>query len=135
MSLVTADLPSDPEALRAFAAACQAELAATTAELKAAQLSVQLRTLEIEKLKFQIAKLRRVQFGRSSEKVTRQIEQLGHLRNITARAKRRRQQRVLLLSAPATATLRSRNDDRMAHAALLSVRLSTVLAAPIPQAS
>ena len=76
MSLVTADLPSDPEALRAFAAACQAELAATSAELKAAQLAVQLRTLEIEKLKFQIAKLRRMQFGRSSEKVTRQIEQL-----------------------------------------------------------
>ena len=37
---------------------------------------VQLRTLEIEKLKFQIAKLRRMQFGRSSERITRQIEQL-----------------------------------------------------------
>ena len=69
MSLATADLPSDPEALRAFALACQAEL-------KAAELSVQLRTLEIEKLKFQIAKLRRMQFGRSSERITRQIEQL-----------------------------------------------------------
>jgi transposase len=69
MSLACADLPTDPEALRAFALACQAEL-------KAAELSVQLRTLEIEKLKFQIAKLRRMQFGRSSEKVTRQIEQL-----------------------------------------------------------
>jgi len=69
MSLATADLPSDPEALRAFALACQAEL-------KAAELSVQLRTLEIEKLKFQIAKLRRTQFGRSSERITRQIEQL-----------------------------------------------------------
>jgi hypothetical protein len=69
MSLATADLPLDPEALRAFALACQAEL-------KAAELSVQLRTLEIEKLKFQIAKLRRMQFGRSSERITRQIEQL-----------------------------------------------------------
>ncbi len=69
MSLATADLPSDPEALRAFALACQAEL-------KAAERSVQLRTLEIEKLKFQIAKLRRMQFGRSSERITRQIEQL-----------------------------------------------------------
>ena len=46
------------------------------AELKAAELAVQLRTLEIEKLKFQIAKLRRMQFGRSSEKITRQIAQL-----------------------------------------------------------
>jgi transposase len=69
MSLASVDLPSDPDALRAFALACQAEL-------KAAQLSVQLRTLEIEKLKFQIAKLRRMQFGRSSERITRQIEQL-----------------------------------------------------------
>src|ERR1700727_2894930 len=69
MSLATADIPSDPDALRAFTLACQAEL-------KAAELSVQLRTLEIEKLKFQIAKLRRMQFGRSSERITRQIEQL-----------------------------------------------------------
>jgi transposase len=69
MSLATADLPSDPDALRAFALACQAKL-------KAAELSVQLRTLEIEKLKFQIARLRRMQFGRSSERITRQIEQL-----------------------------------------------------------
>ena len=76
MSLASADLPSDPDALRAFALACQSELAEATAELQAAKLAVQLRTLEIEKLKFQIAKLRRMQFGRSSERVTRQIEQL-----------------------------------------------------------
>lgn len=69
MSLAHADLPADLEALRAFALACQAEL-------KAAEASVQLRTLEIEKLKLQIAKLRRMQFGRSSERITRQIEQL-----------------------------------------------------------
>jgi hypothetical protein len=48
MSLVSADLPSDPAALRAFALACQSELAAATAELQAAKLAVQLRTLEIE---------------------------------------------------------------------------------------
>jgi transposase len=76
MSLASADLPSDPDALRAFALACQNELAAATAELQAAKLAVQLRTLEIEKLKFQIAKLRRMQFGRSSERLSRQIEQL-----------------------------------------------------------
>src|SRR5277367_1522674 len=69
MSLATADIRSDPDALRAFELACQAEL-------KAAELSVQLRTLEIEKLKFQIAKLRRMQFGKSSERIARQIEQL-----------------------------------------------------------
>src|SRR5947209_14196642 len=76
MSLASADLPSDPDALRAFALACQNELAAATAELQAAKLAVQLRTLEIEKLKLQIAKLRRMQFGRSSERLTRHIEQL-----------------------------------------------------------
>src|SRR5919107_6436836 len=76
MSLASADLPFDPEALRAFALACQSELATATAELQAAKLAVQLRTLEIEKLKFQLAKLRRMQFGRSSERLTRQIEQL-----------------------------------------------------------
>jgi transposase len=73
MSLASADLPLDPAALRAFALACQNELAAATAELQAAKLAVQLRTLEIEKLKFQIAKLRRMQFGRSSERLSRQI--------------------------------------------------------------
>src|ERR1700677_3554443 len=69
MSLATAELPTDPAALRAFALACQGEL-------KAAQIAVQLKALEIEKLRFQIAKLRRMQFGRSSERITRQIEQL-----------------------------------------------------------
>ena len=69
MSLATAELPTDPAELRAFALACQSEL-------KAAEISVQYQTLEIEKLKFQIAKLRRMQFGRSSERITRQIEQL-----------------------------------------------------------
>jgi transposase len=69
MSLALTELPSDPAALRAFALACQAEL-------KAAELGVQRHALEIEKLKLQIAKLRRMQFGRSSERVTRQIEQL-----------------------------------------------------------
>lgn len=76
MSLASADLPSDPDALRAFALACQSELAAASAELQAAKLAVQLRTLEIEKLKFQIAKLRRMQFGRSSVRLTGQLEQL-----------------------------------------------------------
>ena len=69
MSLATADLPSDLDALRAFALACQAELAA-------AMTAVQLSRLEIEKLKVQLAGLRRMQFGRSSERLDRAIEQL-----------------------------------------------------------
>jgi transposase len=69
MSLATAELPTDPAELHAFALACQSEL-------KVAELSVQYKALEIEKLKLQIAKLRRMQFGRSSERITQQIEQL-----------------------------------------------------------
>ena len=49
MSLATADLPTDPAELHAFALACQSEL-------KVAELSVQYKALEIEKLKLQIAK-------------------------------------------------------------------------------
>jgi hypothetical protein len=54
MSLATAELPTDPDDLRAFALACQSEL-------KVADLSVQVKALAIETLKFQIAKLRRMQ--------------------------------------------------------------------------
>src|SRR5215469_4516933 len=79
MSLASTDLPTDPEALRAFALACQNELVAATAELQAAKLTIQLRTLEIEKLKFQLAKLRRMQFGRSSERVEQLELQLEEL--------------------------------------------------------
>lgn len=69
MSLGTADLPADPDALRAFALACQGAL-------KAAEAAVHVKAREIEKLRWQIARLRRMQFGRSSERITRQIEQL-----------------------------------------------------------
>lgn len=62
MSLATATLPTDPEELRAFAALLQSEL--------------YTKTLHIEKLKAQLATLRRARFGRSSEKLDRQIEQL-----------------------------------------------------------
>lgn len=69
MSLATADLPDELDALRAFARACQGAL-------KAAEAAVQFNALEIEKLKLQLAKLRRMQFGRSSERISRDIEQL-----------------------------------------------------------
>jgi transposase len=69
MSLATAHLPADVEALRAFALACQGAL-------QAAEAAVQVKALEIETLRLQIARLRRMQFGRSSERISRQIEQL-----------------------------------------------------------
>ncbi len=62
MSLATAQLPTDPDALRAFAAALQSELYA--------------KTLHVEKLKAQLATLRRARFGQSSEKLDRQIDWL-----------------------------------------------------------
>jgi transposase len=69
MSLATAELPRDPDALRAFALALQAQLGRSEAESKAKDLT-------IEKLEHQLAVLKRARFGRSSEKLDRQIEQL-----------------------------------------------------------
>jgi transposase len=62
MSRAAADLPEDPAELRRFAEALAAE--------------VHAKTLLIEKLKMQLAVLRRARFGRSSEKLDRDIEQL-----------------------------------------------------------
>src|SRR5688500_7569064 len=76
MSLASADLPSDPEALRAFAAALQAALAEKDQALAARDAELYAKTLHIEKLKAQLAVLRRARFGRSSEKLDRAIEQL-----------------------------------------------------------
>jgi transposase len=55
-------LPEDPAELRRFAAALAAE--------------VHAKTLLIEKLRMQLSILRRARFGRSSEKLDREIEQL-----------------------------------------------------------
>lgn len=62
MSLAQADLPHDPEDLRRLASELQGEIRA--------------KTLLIEKLKMQLAVLRRARFGRSSEKLDGQVEQL-----------------------------------------------------------
>ena len=69
MPIEGAVLPDDPEALRALIAVQAAELAAARAGLIA-------KALEIETLKLQIARLRRQNFGRSSEKLGRVISQL-----------------------------------------------------------
>src|SRR5262249_60280509 len=62
MTFAPAALPSDPDELRAFAARLQAEGYA--------------KTLQIDKLKAQLAALRRARFGRSSEKLDRDLGQL-----------------------------------------------------------
>ena len=69
MSLSTADLRQDPNDLRRVAGDLQRDVAALSAEIYA-------KTLLIEKLKMQLAVLRRARFGRSSEKLDREVEQL-----------------------------------------------------------
>src|SRR5215813_4554469 len=68
-----ADLPDlehlDPETLKALIRAQHAELLSKDEQLVS-------RDAEIEHLKLLISKLRREQYGRSSEKMDRQIEQL-----------------------------------------------------------
>lgn len=63
------DLPDDIEELKRRLIAREAELAAAKAGLIA-------KTLEAEKLKFELARLKRMTFGASSERIKREIEQL-----------------------------------------------------------
>ena len=67
-------LPAD--ALRALILAQHEQLLSTESTLTATQEQLQSREREIEHLKLLLAKLHRMQFGRKSEKLTRQIEQL-----------------------------------------------------------
>ena len=71
-----ANLPTDTVTLHQIIAAQAAEGEAREAELAAAKTGLIAKALEIEKLKLQLARLRRMQFGRSSEKIVRTIEQL-----------------------------------------------------------
>jgi transposase len=63
------DLPEHPALLKAMIAQLQAENAKLTTTLRAHDLVVQA-------LRLQIAKLRKQAFGKSSEKIEREIEQL-----------------------------------------------------------
>jgi len=94
MSLATAELPTDPDALRAFAAALQAELYA--------------KTLHIEKLKAQLATLRRARFGQSSEKLDRQIDLLELVIGDLEEAEAEKEARQEVAAATAGALLRNK---------------------------
>jgi chromosome segregation ATPase len=81
--LSSADLPNDIDALKALLLASErlvrerdATIAAQGDALLNMQAQLTTRAAEIEHLKLQIAKLRRMQFGRKSEKLDHQIEQL-----------------------------------------------------------
>jgi transposase len=80
MSLATSSLPTDFAGLRAYAAALQIEFGAlktkTDNEIAARDAEIYAKTLHIEKLKAQLALLKRARFGRSSEKLDGDIEQL-----------------------------------------------------------
>src|SRR5579864_3412546 len=64
-----AALPEDPERLREM-------VRALFAERDLAYEALKLKTLEVEKLKMQLFRLRRRQFGQSSEKLAHEIAQL-----------------------------------------------------------
>jgi transposase len=76
MAFDPADLPTDIAELHRIILAQVAEGEAREAELVAVKAGLMAKALEIEKLKLQIARLRRMRFGRSSEKIARTIEQL-----------------------------------------------------------
>ncbi|HEY1386067.1 MAG TPA: IS66 family transposase [Dongiaceae bacterium] len=86
-------LPTDPDELRQFAASLQAELARKEIEIAANAAEIHAKTLHIEHLKAQLAVLRRARFGRSSEKLDREIEQfellIGDLEEDAAEAQAR----------------------------------------------
>jgi transposase len=94
MSRFAADLPDDPAELRRFAAALATE--------------VHAKTLLIEKLRMQLSILRRARFGRSSEKLDREIEQLELLLGDIEESDAERQARTEVSDGEASSTLPSK---------------------------
>ena len=76
MPHAAAHLPDDIAALKQLVLTQAAAIERTGAELAAAKAGLVTKTLEIEKLKVQIARLKRMTFGTSSERVSRELEQL-----------------------------------------------------------
>src|SRR5215470_19247175 len=69
MNATPDQLPNDIEEMKRL-------YLAQAAELAAAKAGLMIYALEIEKLKFQLAKLRRLKYGNSSERIEREIAQL-----------------------------------------------------------
>lgn len=76
MSLSTDSLPYDVASLQAFAIALRADYDTLKNELQEREAELYAKTLHIEKLKAQLALLRRARYGRSSEKLDHDIEQM-----------------------------------------------------------
>jgi transposase len=69
-------LPDNIDALKALLRQRDGEVQQLRATVSTLEQALSVRSLEIEQLKLQLAKLQRMQFGRKSEKLDRQIEQL-----------------------------------------------------------
>lgn len=67
-------LPDDINALKALLLARDGELLQLRNTVSTLEQALSIRTLEIEQLKLHLAKLKRMQFGRKSEKMDRKIE-------------------------------------------------------------
>jgi transposase len=69
-------LPDDIDALKLLLRQRDGELLQLRHTVSTLEQALSVRTLEIEQLKLQLVQLRRMQFGRKSEKLDRQIKQL-----------------------------------------------------------
>jgi SMC interacting uncharacterized protein involved in chromosome segregation len=69
-------LPDDIEALKALLLARDGEVEQLRTTVSTLAQALSVRGLEIEQLKLQLAKLKRMQFGRKSERIDRKIEEL-----------------------------------------------------------
>jgi transposase len=110
MSLAAVKLPENTDELRDFALSLQIEARLYQDELYA-------KTLHIEKLKAQLAVLRRARFGRSSEKLDRDIEQmelmLGELEEGQAQVHAKREKQADVLAEPeAKAATRKQREEK-----------------------
>ncbi|PVH27357.1 IS66 family transposase [Pararhodobacter oceanensis] len=76
MSKPAKDLPNDPAELRAMIAALQAENAKIAAENAKMSATLRVHDQLVQALRLRIAKLQKLAFGKSSEKIEREIEQL-----------------------------------------------------------
>jgi transposase len=76
MPISSDSLPDDIEALKALLLAREGEVEQLRTTVSTLEQALSVRGLEIEQLKLQLAKLKRMQFGRKSEKIDRKIEQL-----------------------------------------------------------
>ena len=70
------ELPKDTESLHRLLIDARQSIAQRDEQLRLAAAKILYSTLEIENLKMQLARLRRMQFGRSSEKLSETIEQI-----------------------------------------------------------